>query len=167
MKQNLTKDFSINKENRTITIKREFAASRPEVWDAFTKPEILEQWWAPKPWKVKLKKMDFREGGQWLYAMVGPKGEEHWSVANYKSIQPQKGYKADDAFTDSEGNINAAMPQSKWDVSFTGESDKTLVTFVISYSDVAQLDATIEMGFKEGITMTMEQLDELFAARKK
>ena len=50
MKHNLALDFSVDKDNRTITVKREFAAEKSLVWDAYTKSEILDLWWGPKPW---------------------------------------------------------------------------------------------------------------------
>ena len=56
MTTNLAFDFSIDRENKTIKVKREFAAELPLVWDAYTKSEILDQWWAPKPWKARTKK---------------------------------------------------------------------------------------------------------------
>lgn len=167
MKPNLTYDFSVNKENNTITVTREFAAETSLVWEAYTKAEILDQWWAPKPWKAKTKTMDFRNGGHWLYAMVGPAGEEHWSIANYKDIQPQKKFTGLDGFTDSEGNLNKEMPQSTWEVSFSGKGEHTIVQMLISYNDLAQLEATIQMGFKEGLGMAMENLDELLPSLKK
>jgi uncharacterized protein YndB with AHSA1/START domain len=166
MNQNLAFDFSVDKENRTITVQREFAAELPLVWDAYTKPEILDQWWAPKPWKARTKSMDFREGGSWHYAMVGPAGEEHWAVANYIKIQDQKEFIGLDAFTDADANINPDMPKSKWDVTFTDKGEKTHVQSLISYDDLAHLEATIEMGFKEGLTMAMENLDVLLPALK-
>ncbi|WP_142687312.1 SRPBCC family protein [Chitinophaga polysaccharea] len=167
MSKNLAFDFSVNKENKTITVKREFAAALPLVWDAYTKSEILDQWWAPKPWKARTKTMDFREGGSWHYAMVGPEGEEHWALANYKSIEDQKKFTIVDAFADEAGNPNTNMPQSQWEVSFTGKGDVTLVESVITYPDLAQLEATIKMGFKEGLTMGMENLDGLLPTLKK
>ena len=167
MKSSLLMNFTVDKENNKIKVEREFAAERPLVWDAYTKPEILDQWWAPKPWKARTKSMDFREGGQWHYAMVGPAGEEHWALANYETIEPQKRFTGLDAFADSEGNVNKDMPRSKWDVTFTDKGEKTLVEFHISYDDLAQLEATIEMGFKEGLTMAMEGLDELLPTLKK
>jgi hypothetical protein len=59
------------------------------------------------------------------------------------------------------------MPQSKWEVNFSGKGEVTLVTFQITYDDLAQLETTLQMGFKEGITSAMEGLDELLAARRK
>jgi uncharacterized protein YndB with AHSA1/START domain len=167
MSKNLAFDFSVDKKNNTITVKREFAAELPLVWDAYTKSEILDQWWAPKPWKARTKSMDFREGGQWHYAMVGPAGEEHWALANYESIQFQKKFTGLDAFADANGKVNKDMPQSKWEVTFTDQGEQTLVEFHISYDDLAQLEATIEMGFKEGLALAMEGLDELLPSLKK
>lgn len=167
MRANLAYDFVVNKENNTITINREFAAKRPLVWDAFTKPEILDQWWAPKPWKARTKTMDFKVGGQWHYAMVGPAGEEHWALVNYTAITPEKLFAGDDVFADANAKVNEDMPKSKWEVTFNDKGDHTLVVLNISYDDLQQLEATIEMGFKEGITMTMESLDEFLPKLKK
>jgi uncharacterized protein YndB with AHSA1/START domain len=166
MKHNLGVDFSVDKENNIITVKREFAAHVELVWDAYTKAEILDQWWAPKPWKAKTKTMDFREGGHWHYAMVGPEGEEHWSRADYKNIQPQKKFTGVDGFTDQEGKINEDMPQSKWDVTFNDKGNNTLVEFHITFPDLAQLEETIKMGFKEGLLSAMENLDALLPSMK-
>jgi len=167
MSKNLFFDFSVNKENNTITVKREFAAEVPVVWDAYTKSEILDLWWAPKPWKARTKTMDFREGGHWIYAMVGPNEDEHWGRMDYKSIQTQKKFSGLDAFADANGNVNKDMPRSKWEISFATKGDLTLVTSHIVYDDLAQLEATIKMGFKEGLTMAMEGLDALLVSLKK
>ncbi|HYG14458.1 MAG TPA: SRPBCC domain-containing protein, partial [Bacteroidia bacterium] len=77
MKNNLLMDFNVDKANRKIKVTREFAAPLSQVWEAWTNSQVLDQWWAPKPWKAKTKTMNFTEGGYWLYAMVGPEGEEH------------------------------------------------------------------------------------------
>jgi uncharacterized protein YndB with AHSA1/START domain len=167
MNKNLVFDFFVDKENKTITVKREFAAELPLVWDAYTKSEILDQWWAPKPWKARTKTMDFREGGHWHYAMLGPEGEEHWALANYQNIQIRKKFTGLDAFADADGNVNKDLPQSKWEVTFTDKGQVTLVELHISYPDLAQLEATIKMGFKEGLAMAMEGLDELLPSLKK
>ena len=111
--------------------------------------------------------MDFREGGSWLYAMVGPEGEEHWALAQYSDIKPQTAFTGVDAFTDSQGKIAENMPQSKWNVRFSDNGDDTLVDFHISYDDLAQLQATIDMGFKDGLRIAMEGLDELLPSLQK
>ena len=167
MNTNLAFDFSVDKETNTILVKREFAAERPLVWDAYTKSELLDQWWAPKPWKARTKTMDFREGGHWHYAMVGPEGEEHWSRVDYQRIETHKKFTSLDAFADAEGTVNKDLPQSKWAVFFADKGQVTLVELQISYDDLAQLETTLQMGFKEGLTMGMEGLDELLTTLRK
>jgi uncharacterized protein YndB with AHSA1/START domain len=65
-------EFIVDKETKTVSITKEFAFERSLVWDAYTKPELLDQWWAPKPLTSRTKVMDFREGGRRFYAMVSP-----------------------------------------------------------------------------------------------
>ena len=64
MKTNLIFDFVVDKDNKTVTIEREFLANRDLVWSAWTEPEILDQWWAPKPYVSKTKAMEFKVGGR-------------------------------------------------------------------------------------------------------
>ena len=158
-------DFTVDKQTNTIHIKREFAADRSTVWDCYTRSEILDEWWMPLPWRSRTKTMDFREGGKWHYAAVGPNGEEHWSIVTYVKIEPQKVFFADDAFSDSEGNINALMPKSKWTMNFSDMGKNTLVHGIMQFPDLAQLEQTIAMGFKEGLTMAMQHLDAILAKR--
>src|ERR1700740_262467 len=87
-------DFSVDKTTKTVSITREFNAELSLVWDAFTKPEILDQWWAPKPWTSKTKFMNFKEGGRRFYAMVSPEGQESgWQIQDYTSISPKTNFK--------------------------------------------------------------------------
>lgn len=166
MKSNLLMDFTVDKENSTVNVKREFNASLAHVWSAWTEAELLDQWWAPAPWKSRTKKMDFKEGGQRIYAMVGPEGEEHWALADYTSISPKTNFKYLDAFCDSEGNLNADFPRSDWDVSFTEQNETTFVDIAIKHENLSDLEKIIEMGFKEGFTIALESLDIIFASKK-
>lgn len=163
MKSSLLMNFSVDKENRKIKVEREFAASLADVWAAWTESELLDQWWAPKPWKARTKSMDFREGGHWLYAMVGPNGDEQWCRADYMKITPLKGYDALDAFCDEEGKINSDFPRTNWKTAFNGTSNSTYVNVELTYDTLADLEKIIELGFKEGFTMALENLDELLA----
>ncbi|MFB6456710.1 SRPBCC domain-containing protein [Chitinophaga sp. Hz27] len=165
MNPNLAFDFSVNKEKKMINIQREFAAEVPLVWNAYTKGDMLDQWWAPKPWKARTKSMDFREGGIWLYAMISPQGEEHWSIAAYSSITPQQSFTALYSFTDDAGHINKQLPEAHWVVTFLPKGEHTMVDFVITYEDLAQLETIIKMGFKEGLAMAMENLDQILAEK--
>lgn len=161
MKSSLLMNFSVDKERKKITVEREFAAPLSNVWAAWTERELLDQWWAPKPWKTRTKTMDFKVGGHWLYAMAGPDGAEHWCRADYLSITPLKSYSAKDSFCDSDGKVDQPFPDSIWTNVFREEEGSTIVSIDIQYKDLTDLEKIIEMGFKEGFTAAMENLDEL------
>lgn len=155
--------FSADKENNKVNVEREFAAGGDKVWAAWTQSEILDLWWAPKPWKAETKSQDFRAGGRWLYAMVSPEGEKHWSFADYLTIDPKNSYSAKDGFCDENGNINTEWPQSIWHNSFTSNGESTVVSIVITYPSQADMEKFLEMGFQEGFSMGMDNLDDLLA----
>ena len=161
MTHHLQFDFLVDKEENTITVKREFAAERQLVWDCYTKRELLEQWFAPKPYTSKTKSMDFSEGGHWHYAMVDPDGTEYWGFTEYTKIQPIDFYESLDAFSDSDGNINTDLPRAKWRVHFSDKGENALVETTITYNSLADLETIIQMGMKEGLTATLETLDDL------
>ncbi len=166
MNNNLLFDFSVNKENKNIHIKREFDADLELVWKAWTAAELLDQWWGPKPWRAETKTMDFREGGFWHYAMVGPEGEKHWSKASYITIEKEKSFTAKDGFCDENGTMDPAFPQNLWENNFIPKENKVQVDMILTFDTLDDLNVTIEMGFEEGITMGLDQLDELLSTLK-
>jgi uncharacterized protein YndB with AHSA1/START domain len=159
MTNNLLFDFTVDKATKTVLVTREFAAGLPLVWDAFTKAEILDQWWAPKPWASKTKFMDFKVGGRRFYAMVSPEGQERWSIQEFTSISPKTNFKMWNAFADTDGNPE--LPGSDWDLNFSEENGTTKVTITIKNESLARMEKMIEMGFKEGFTMTLNSLEAL------
>lgn len=108
MKNNLLRDFSVDRENKRIRIERELAAPLSKAWAAWTESSLLDQWWGPKPWRAETKEMDFRAGGHWLYAMVGPSGERHWSRADYESVVSLRSFSFKSFFCDEHGAVNEA-----------------------------------------------------------
>tara|TARA_R110002124_G_scaffold287021_6_gene469858 strand:+ start:1101 stop:2078 length:978 start_codon:yes stop_codon:yes gene_type:complete len=171
MNPNLKFDFIVNKENNTVNVEREFAANLELVWEAWTNPEILDLWWAPKPYKTRTKSMDFREGGMWLYEMFNAESKNpqecHWCKNDYIKIAHQKMFSGLDAFCDEKGVINQAMPRTQWTNEFNENGEKTLVTITAKYESLSDLEKIIQMGFKEGFTMAMENLDQYIEAQFK
>ena len=161
MKADLQFDFLVDKMKNTITVKREFAAKRQLVWDCYTKSELLDRWFAPKPLTTKTKSMDFSEGGHWHYAMVEPNGQEYWGRMDYQTIRPIDGYTSLDGFSDETGAVNPNLPRSTWNISFTDAATHTLVETVVSYASPQALQQVIDMGLQAGLTSTLERLDEL------
>jgi len=157
--KNLEFNFTVDKETKTVAVNKEFDASLSQVWDAFTKQEILDQWWAPKPWASKTKYMNFEVGGQRFYAMVSPEGQEHWSVQKYTSISPTANFKMMSAFSDKDEN--ADLPGSEWDLNFSTQNGTTKVTITITNDSRERFEKMLEMGFKEGFTMTLHNLENV------
>jgi uncharacterized protein YndB with AHSA1/START domain len=165
MKNDLLFDFTVDKAAKTVFITREFAAGLSLVWDAYTKQEILDQWWAPKPYASRTKFMDFKVGGRRFYAMVSPEGQERWSIQKYTSISPKTNFKMTNNFADKDENPE--LPGSEWDMNFSEQNGKTKVSITIYNESLARLEKMIEMGFKEGFTMTLNYLDKLLATLSK
>lgn len=168
MKNILLFDFTVNKETNTINIKREFASELPLVWDAFTKQEILDQWWAPKPFQNKTKILDFREGGMWHYAMISPENIMHWNRFDYESIEVQKMFTGWDGFCDEEGTfVETEFSRIHWENSFNDNSESTIVNVTLTLDSLKDLEKIIKMGFKEGFTAGLNQLDEILTKKTK
>ena len=155
--------YNIDRENKRIKVIREFDAPPEKVWKAWTERELLDQWWAPRPWKAVTQSMDFRVNGTWLYYMEGPDGTRHYCRADYKSIVPNKSYEWMDAFCDEKGNISTEMPRMTWKVVFNKTGTGTKVDTEISFDSIEDLEKIIEMGFKEGFAAAHNNLDELLA----
>ena len=166
MTNNLLFDFTVDKAAKTVSITREFAADLSLVWDAFTKQEILDQWWAPKPYASKTKFLNFEVGGRRFYAMVSPEGQERWVLQKYTSISPTTNFKILSAFADKDENINTEWPSSNWDLNFSEQNSTTKVSITIKQKDLAGLEKMIEMGFNEGFTITLNELDKMLSTFK-
>ena len=70
-------EFIVNKETKTVSITKEFDAERDLVWDAYTKPELLDQWWAPKPFR--------HEQRLWILKKAAA-GFMQWSAPKERSV---------------------------------------------------------------------------------
>lgn len=151
------KDFDSN----TVYVMKIFNADVSKVWDYFTKAELLDQWWAPKPWKCETKSQDFKEGGIWLYSMVGPEGERHYAQVKYGEIMEHRSFDGTDTFCDENGNVNPDFPEAKWLFGFTGVEEGSKITVNIHFPTTESLRQLLEMGFEEGFKMGLNQLEEI------
>jgi len=155
-------DFIVDKETKTVSITKEFAAELSLVWDAYTKPELLDQWWAPKPLTSRTKVMDFKVGGRRFYAMVSPDGQElGWVLQKYTSISPKTNFKFFNAFADKDENPE--LPGSDWDLNFSDQGGTTKVSISIYNESLERMERLIELGFVEGAKAQLKNLEELLA----
>jgi len=153
-------DFTVDKETKTISVNREFDAPLSLVWDAFTKQEILDQWWAPQPYVSKTKYMDFVDGGKRFYAMASPEGQERWSLQQYHAIKPTTNFKMHNAFADKDENPE--LPGSEWDFNFSEQNGITKVSIHIYNESFERMEKLMD-GFKAGITVTLKSLEGVLA----
>lgn len=161
----LNKETTYTKDvaNKKIQVVREFDAPVEKVFEAWTKKELLDQWWAPRPWKAVTQSMDLRNGGSWLYYMQGPEGERHYCRVDYNTVTPNKSFTGRDAFCDENGNVSKEMPSMDWNVEFSKAGSGTRVNVEITFASVEDLEKIVEMGFQEGFAAAHNNLDEVLA----
>ena len=163
VKNNLLFDFTVDKATNTVFITREFAAELSLVWDAFTKPEILDQWGTPEPWATQTISMDFKVGGRRFYKMISPEGQEYFSVQDFTSISPKTNFKYISGMSDKDENINPEFYGAENNLDFSEANGVTIFRMNIKYKDLATLEMMANDRFKEGFTMTLSSLEKLLA----
>src|SRR6187431_2318447 len=170
MKTDLLFDFTVDKPANTVFIIREFDADLSLVWDAFTKPEILDQWGVPAPWTTQTIYIDFKVGGRRFYKMKSPEGQEYFSVQDFTSISPKTNFKYTSGLSDKDENINPEFYGAENSLDFIEANRVTtfrMTTFrmAIKYKDLATLEMMANDRFKEGFTMTLNILEELLESQ--
>jgi uncharacterized protein YndB with AHSA1/START domain len=152
---------------KKIHVAREFNAPIDKVWRAWTEPALLEKWIVLKHWSTVTETMDFTVGGVWLYAMVSPEGQKHWVYAKFTAIENGSSISSTGMFCDGEGNPILDGPKSYRDTKFQSiDGDRTRVNMVITFEEESTIKMFVDGGFKEGISMTLDLLDELLASEK-
>jgi uncharacterized protein YndB with AHSA1/START domain len=154
-KTGITRDL----DNKTLTFERRFNAPRSRVWKSYTDADILDLWWAPRPWKCETIAMGFRVGGYWHYAMNGPEGEQHFGRMDYHEIEAENHFVAVDVFADAAGAASPDLPKQTFKTSFIDEGATTLVIVVVDYTSSEDMQKVIDMGIEQGITQAQDQLE--------
>lgn len=156
----MNRTYFITEKNMLI-VKRSFDAPVSIVWRAWTEAELLDKWWAPKPWTSETVHMEFKEGGYRLYAMVSPEGEKHWSRIDFETINMHVQFSGKDSFCDQDGTINIAAPSSLYIHRFNDKGSKTEIHSDFEYNSEDDLKKIIQMGMKEGLEIACQNLDAL------
>jgi len=160
-----TQTVTTDNEAGVMHIERIFNAPRDLVFKAYTEPERIAQWWGPREWKTRNVTMDVRPGGVWHYVMVGPDGTEAWGKATYSEVKPPSRLVYMDAFSDAEGNSNPDLPQTLIEYDFEEvEGGKTRMISKATFANGEALNAVLDMGMLEGMTETLDRLDEYLTA---
>ncbi len=111
-----------------IVISRVFDAPRDRVFEAWTKPEHLSRWWAPKGFTLPACTVDFRLDGVFHYCMRSPEGQDTWGRGVYREIVEPERLSFVDSFADAAGN---PVPPSHYGMSANHPAEALVtVTFV-------------------------------------
>lgn len=150
--------------NKALHVVREFKGTVERVWAAWTQAELLDKWWAPRPWKAVTQSMDFKPGGVWLYYMLGPEGERHYCRVDFTAVDPGRSFSGTSTFCDENGVKTPGFPNMYWNNVFSGTDTGSKVNVKLSFDDQNGLEQILQMGFESGFTMALGNLDELLAA---
>lgn len=139
-------------DNRTLTLERTFNAPRQLVWEAWTEPKHLAEWWG-RGMDVQIEEHDFQPGGRWKYVMPMPDGSEFISEGVYAEIiVPEKIVSSAEFRPMTEGVIFTAL--------FEEDGDKTRFTFSVLHPTEEYKNQQEQMGFYNGWGSVFEVLDK-------
>ena len=152
-----TKTFT---RGRELVLERVIDAPPEKLFKAWTDPEVMKQWFVPKPWTLSRVETDVRPGGSSLIVMRSPEGQEFPNKGVYLEVVPNKRLVFTDAYT------GAWEPSDKPFMTVTVTFDdlgggRTKYTAVCKHWNDADRDAHEKMGFHGGWAMCAEQLAEL------
>ncbi len=157
-------DFEADLAAKKIIIKREFNAPVEKIWRAFTDPELLAKWVAPKPWTIEKHTLELTVGGVSKYAMVGPEGQVHWMYDEFTAIVEGKLISTMGLFCDADGNPKLDGPKSYTETKFVAIDDnRSRIEATHVFDSEETIKWFVEGGFKEGTAATFGQLDDVLA----
>src|SRR6187399_1093577 len=144
------------KSERELVVARTFNAPARLVFEAWTKPELLKQWWAPKSFGVSFLscEADVRTGGTYRFVFGHAASSEPMAFfGRYIEVTPPSRL----VWTNEEGGEGGAVTT----VTFEEKGGQTLLVMRDLYPSKEALDAAIASGSTSGTGETFEQLDEL------
>lgn len=149
-------------ESFDLVLRREIDVPRENLWRCWTEPELLKQWFCPKPWGVARAELDLRPGGCCNVTMLSPEGEEFPNAGIYLEVTPNECLVFTDAYT--TGWVPSAKPFMTGVITFEDHGGgRTAYTAIAKHWTAADRDQHLEMGFHEGWGKATDQLAELAA----
>ena len=145
---------------REIVMSRVFDAPRNLVFDAWTKPELLERWLGVRGgWSMVVCEVDLRVGGAYRFVWRGPDGAEMGMGGVYREIAPPERLVATESFDDPW------YPGEAVDTTvLIEEGGKTTATTTVLYESEEIRDAVLESGMARGVAESYDMLAEYLAS---
>lgn len=145
--------------SRELVLDRLLDAPREKIFRCWTEPKLMEQWFAPKPWRVTDVETDLRTGGRSSMVMRGPDGEEFPNEGVYLEVVPNEKLVFTDAYT--EGWKPSAKPFFTCELTFADEGGKTRYIARARHWTDEDRKAHEDMGFHQGWNQCADQLEAL------
>lgn len=142
-----------------LVVTRLIDATPDKVYRCWTEPELVKQWFAPKPWTTPRVEMDVRAGGSSLVVMRGPDGNELPNPGVFLEVVPNRKLVATDAYT--KAWEPSAKPFLTLVLTFEPEGSGTRYTARARHWSAEDREAHEKMGFHEGWGKTTDQLEAL------
>ncbi len=143
-----------------LSIRRHFQAPRARIWECWTRPDLLKQWFCPLPWRVSEAEMSLHPGGRFRTVMAGPNGEIIDNPGVFLDVQPGSTLVFTDAF--QEGFIPHGTPFMVGFVHLEDAADGgTSMHWGARHWTQEAHDQHLAMGFEAGWNAAADQLDQL------
>ena len=143
----------------TLVMKQTFDASRHEVFEAWTTPSQVAQWWDPTGAPLAVCEIDLRPGGAFRWVNSGESGETHPFTGVYREIVPPERL----VF---EARPSPEAPLQRATLTFDESGEQTTLTMTIECASVAQRDQMLSMRIDAGTARTMQNLAAFLERRK-
>ena len=155
---------SMRATDRQIIVSRVVDAPRELVWEAFTNPKHVVNWWGPRGFSTTIEVMDVRVGGEWKHTMIGPDGTRYPNHHIYKELaKPQRIVLSHGGHREGGPEISAV---ATWTFE-TLEDGKTRVTGTMEFPSIDERDLVVkDYGAIEGGKQTLARLDEFLPQLK-
>lgn len=135
-----------------VTIERTFDVPRQRVWEAWTTPEQVAQWWGPDGFTTTTEEMEVTPGGAWRFVMVGPDGDEYPNLFVYEQIEEPKRLAYTHGSPDDPEQFRVTVTLDKV------RDGQTELTMEMRFPSADELDQAVEFGANEGATQTLRRL---------
>lgn len=147
---------------RTMTLTAELSATPERVWQLWADPRQLERWWGPPTYPATFVDHDLSPGGRMRYFMTGPEGDRSAGWWRVLSVDAPHALEVEDGFADEEGRPDPDMPTAHLAVAIADAGDgRTRMTLTATFESVEVLERMAAMGWEEGVTLSVGQIDAL------
>ncbi|MDP4151045.1 MAG: SRPBCC family protein [Bacteroidota bacterium] len=147
-----------NTQDRQLLITRTFDAPIDLVWEMWTKPEHIANWWGPDGFTNTISKMDLRPGGEWNLIMHGPDGTDYPNRSVFREVIAHKRIVYE----------HLSDPKFITTVEFHDQGDKTFLTWEMLFNSAEQLEAVVKKyGAREGLKQNVKKLELYLAERRR